>query len=90
MQPTELAEKTLNYTELLKSCDIGLSTVMVDRKLLIKNLFLYKTNVSFKYRKFSIFTKGTNSIKGDSITSCFCCRYIFVPIINMFQYYLFF
>jgi len=36
---TITAEKTLNYTELLKSCDIGLSTVIVDRKLLIKNKF---------------------------------------------------
>lgn len=32
-------KKELTYIDLIKSCDIGLSTVIVDRKLLIKNNF---------------------------------------------------
>ena len=31
-------KKELNYDQLLKSCDIGLSTVMIKRSILIKNL----------------------------------------------------
>jgi teichuronic acid biosynthesis glycosyltransferase TuaG len=33
------AKKKLNYNDLLKSCDIGLSTVMLEKKILPKNVF---------------------------------------------------
>jgi teichuronic acid biosynthesis glycosyltransferase TuaG len=33
------AKKKLNYNDLLKSCDIGLSTVMIEKSILPKNLF---------------------------------------------------
>ena len=36
---TMKVKKELNYDQLLKSCDIGLSTVMIKRSILIKNLF---------------------------------------------------
>jgi teichuronic acid biosynthesis glycosyltransferase TuaG len=32
-------KKKLNYQDLLKSCDIGLSTVMISKKILLKNKF---------------------------------------------------
>tara|TARA_B110000881_G_scaffold205843_1_gene208649 strand:- start:553 stop:990 length:438 start_codon:yes stop_codon:yes gene_type:complete len=32
-------KKKLNYQDLLKSCDIGLSTVMTSKKILLKNKF---------------------------------------------------
>lgn len=33
------AKKKLNYNDLLKSCDIGLSTVMIEKRILPKNVF---------------------------------------------------
>ena len=33
------AQKEFNYNDLLKSCDIGLSTVMLDKKIIKENLF---------------------------------------------------
>ena len=36
---TMKVKKELNYDQLLKSCDIGLSTAMIKRSILIKNLF---------------------------------------------------
>ena len=33
------AKKKLNYNDLLKSCDIGLSTVMLEKSIIPKNLF---------------------------------------------------
>ena len=33
------AKKRLNYNDLLKSCDIGLSTVMLEKKIIPKNIF---------------------------------------------------
>ena len=32
-------KKKLDYQNLLKSCDIGLSTVMISKKILLKNKF---------------------------------------------------
>ena len=39
------ARNDLNFNELLKSCDVGLSTVMIKKKLLMNNLF---TNIKTK------------------------------------------
>jgi teichuronic acid biosynthesis glycosyltransferase TuaG len=39
MTKLRLAKKFISYKELLKSCDIGLSTVMLDRRIVPKKLF---------------------------------------------------
>ena len=32
--------KNLSYSDLINSCDVGLSTVMINRKILVKNILL--------------------------------------------------
>jgi teichuronic acid biosynthesis glycosyltransferase TuaG len=62
-----IAKKFINYRELLKSCDIGLSTVMLDRQIVTNKLFpRIKTKEDYvawlKICKHNITAYGQNDI----------------------------
>ena len=61
----KFSSKTLNYKDLIKSCDIGLSTVMVRSNLIKKHLF---KNISTKedYTCWLSIVREINSLFGDS------------------------
>ena len=43
-----IAKNTLNFKDLIKSCDIGLSTVMVNTTFIKKNKFFFPTDIKTK------------------------------------------
>jgi len=59
-------KKELNYQNLLKSCDIGLSTVMISKKILLKNEFC-SLKTKEDYELWLRLSKKEKSLKGLDI-----------------------